>query len=373
MGVSQRVKKGKWSAEEDAILLAFAEEKGPRPLWSELNLHPDPEQWLNRDSKSCRLRYENHLKPGLKHGPLTTDEQKVVVKMQLEVGNKWALIAAQLQGRTDNALKNWWNAQFKPRKKNELSDKDSRQIYRDGKHVKNAKRTTTGCQIYPDGMSEGEFSSGNYSRHEDEEVKRSMEPLTYSKGVLSTGHVLHHHAALRRRDRPGRITVGNLRAGLRKVPSSSNHLSKGTGSELTEDRDSSECSRSDSPRMPKREEDLAPMQGLVLEGMPTKAAPTENLLNNPSDGMDIAWGPFGAGLNGNWGTGFDVGLGWKAAMLQQTAISDEAQSPLDEGMDPLCSLLVSTDSDHIDFKSIFRDVDNFYTTTSPHKKIRHIF
>ena len=349
MGIYQRVKKGKWSAKEDVILLAFSEEKGPRPLWSELNCHPDPGQRLNRDSKSCRLRYENHLKPGLKHGPLTTEEQAVVVKMQLEVGNKWALIAAQLEGRTDNALKNWWNARFKPRKKNRHSDKDSRQIAREGKPTKHLQRMTNSCHLRPDGMSEEELSSGSSSRHDGQEAKRSMEPLASSTEVLMTKREFHH-AAFGRGDRPDRITVGNLRAGLRKVPSISNHLSKGTGSELTEDRDSSECSRSGSPRTSNSEEPPASMQGLVLEGVPTKAAPAETLLNNPPGSTDIVWGPFDAGLNGNWGPGCDVGLGWKIAMLQQSAISDEAQSPLDEGMAPHCSLLVSTHRNLLEFR-----------------------
>ncbi|CAL1404989.1 unnamed protein product [Linum trigynum] len=104
------VKKGAWSTEEDQILFDYINKHG-HGSWRTLPKNAG----LLRCGKSCRLRWTNYLRPDIKRGPFTSDEEATIVKLQGTLGNKWAAIASQMPGRTDNEIKNFWNTHLKKR------------------------------------------------------------------------------------------------------------------------------------------------------------------------------------------------------------------------------------------------------------------
>ncbi|CAO2818583.1 unnamed protein product [Amaranthus hypochondriacus] len=102
------VKKGPWTPEEDIILVSYIQEHGPGN-WRAVPTNTG----LRRCSKSCRLRWTNYLRPGIKRGNFTEKEEKMIIHLQALLGNRWAAIASYLPQRTDNDIKNYWNTHLK--------------------------------------------------------------------------------------------------------------------------------------------------------------------------------------------------------------------------------------------------------------------
>ncbi|PIA37810.1 hypothetical protein AQUCO_03000385v1 [Aquilegia coerulea] len=104
------LKRGPWTPAEDKRLISYVEKNG-HANWRAL----PTQAGLLRCGKSCRLRWINYLRPDIKRGNFSQEEEETIIRLHESLGNKWSKIASHLPGRTDNEIKNVWNTHLKKR------------------------------------------------------------------------------------------------------------------------------------------------------------------------------------------------------------------------------------------------------------------
>ncbi|KAK7411426.1 hypothetical protein VNO78_02859 [Psophocarpus tetragonolobus] len=116
----EQLRKGAWTVQEDQKLIAYIQKHGTGG-WRTL----PQKAGLQRCGKSCRLRWFNYLRPDIKRGKLSHEEEQTIIKLQAVLGNRWSSIAKHLPMRTDNEIKNYWNSYLKKNYEKQVVDPSS--------------------------------------------------------------------------------------------------------------------------------------------------------------------------------------------------------------------------------------------------------
>ncbi|KAJ8753702.1 hypothetical protein K2173_026378 [Erythroxylum novogranatense] len=117
------LRRGPWTLEEDNLLIRYIARHG-EGRW---NLVAE-RAGLRRTGKSCRLRWLNYLKPDVKRGNFSLQEQLLILDLHSNWGNRWSKIAQFLPGRTDNEIKNYWRTRVQKQARQLKIDANSSQF-----------------------------------------------------------------------------------------------------------------------------------------------------------------------------------------------------------------------------------------------------
>lgn len=117
------LRRGPWTVEEDFTLINYIAHHG-EGRWNSLARCAG----LKRTGKSCRLRWLNYLRPDVRRGNITLEEQLMILELHSRWGNRWSKIAQHLPGRTDNEIKNYWRTRVQKHAKQLKCDVNSKQF-----------------------------------------------------------------------------------------------------------------------------------------------------------------------------------------------------------------------------------------------------
>ncbi|KAE8725409.1 Transcription repressor MYB6 [Hibiscus syriacus] len=174
----EHTNKGAWTKEEDEQLINYIKLHG-EGCWRSL----PKAAGLLRCGKSCRLRWINYLRPDLKRGNFTDEEDELIINLHSLLGNKWSLIASRLPGRTDNEIKNYWNTHVKRKLYSRGIDPQTHRPLNSSL----SSSTVTTCSKSKTlsnnvGSSNSSFNNNNNNSELRLETKRSATPLMKVNG-----------------------------------------------------------------------------------------------------------------------------------------------------------------------------------------------
>ena len=106
----RRARKGRnpWSSKEDALLVELMKKYGQS--WAMIS-----SALPGRTGKQVRDRFLNKLRPNIRCGDWSAEEDECIVTLSKEIGNRWSLIATHLPGRTEAQVKNRYYSHIKKR------------------------------------------------------------------------------------------------------------------------------------------------------------------------------------------------------------------------------------------------------------------
>ncbi|KAI4378981.1 hypothetical protein MLD38_016392 [Melastoma candidum] len=189
----QKLRKGLWSPEEDEKLVRHITLNG-HGCWSSVPKLAG----LQRCGKSCRLRWINYLRPDLKRGTFSQQEEELIVELHALLGNRWSQIASQLPGRTDNEIKNLWNSSIKKKLIQRGIDPKTHKPLTGTKNEKNSNMLSTSSDLTRrTSPTKFQFSASSYpslsDTQQDNEIPAnspSIRDLFPGKLGDRTGHVI---------------------------------------------------------------------------------------------------------------------------------------------------------------------------------------
>ena len=105
------------------------------PIARALNDSTGKDESCGRIGKQCRERWNHHLRPDIRKDAWTLEEEGLLVDAHAKLGNRWSDIAKLIPGRSENAVKNHWNATLRRREIPDTSPPSELKVYMNSIHL----------------------------------------------------------------------------------------------------------------------------------------------------------------------------------------------------------------------------------------------
>ncbi|XP_077240449.1 transcription factor MYB78-like [Tasmannia lanceolata] len=177
------LRRGPWTIEEDLILVNYIATHG-EGRWNSLARCAG----LKRTGKSCRLRWLNYLRPDVRRGNITPEEQLLILELHSRWGNRWSKIAQHLPGRTDNEIKNYWRTRVQKHAKQLHCDVNSK-MFKDSMRYVWMPRLAEKIQA----AATGSGNTSNNSNSHPNLTADQKAPLEYYTHLHHASHSLNKY------------------------------------------------------------------------------------------------------------------------------------------------------------------------------------
>ncbi|CAD8208615.1 unnamed protein product [Paramecium octaurelia] len=147
-----------WSKDEDQILINIANDHYYKNNWTELTIKFNSISSTQRYPKQIRERWNNVLNPNISRSTWSKEEKIKLLQLILKYGKKWSKIQDELNGRSENQIKNQYNGIIRNLKRFNVQESEERLLIKAIIENPDQKLSLTVTQFMSDFLAKKEAS-----------------------------------------------------------------------------------------------------------------------------------------------------------------------------------------------------------------------
>ncbi|CAD8189833.1 unnamed protein product [Paramecium octaurelia] len=179
-----------WTKEEDQILTDIASQHYSKNNWTELTIMFNQLSSTQRYPKQIRERWNNVLNPNISRSSWTKEEKIKLIQLILDYGKKWSKIQCEMNGRSENQIKNQYNGIIRNLKRFNVQENEERSLLKVIVQNPDQKLSLTVTQFMSDFLAKKEaqkrIDTPLLNTEGSNLKKPKVEPLSLDNAISAT-------------------------------------------------------------------------------------------------------------------------------------------------------------------------------------------